>query len=179
MNTVLGIYYEYSSYDQYQTLKKYYYQYKDADTTAMSEEEVLTAYSQLRNAIAYLHQVAEYHRGVAYEVVVPEPVEVVTRDSELLLRVHYHREDGDYEPWTVWLWTDSEGTDNAFTGEDEYGVYLEYTVAAGTSEVGFIVRTENWEKDVDADQFISVGAVEGDTLDVYIESGVEGYEVKE
>ncbi len=180
VKTVLGIYYEYSSYDQYQTLKKYYYQYKDADTTSMNEEEILTAYSQLRLSIAYLHQVAEFNRGVEYEVVIPEPAaEVATRDSELLLRIHYHRADGAYEPWSAWLWGDGDGTDNPFTGEDEYGVYLEYTVAAGTSEVGFIVRTENWEKDVDADQFISVGAVEGDTLDVYIESGVEGYEVKE
>lgn len=181
VNTVLGIHYEFSSYDQYQTLKKYYYQYKDADTTAMSEDEVLTAYSQLRLAIAYLHQVTEFTRGVEYEVVIPEPVveeEVVARETELLLRVHYHREDGDYTPWTVWLWGTGDGTDNAFTGEDEYGVYLEYVVEPGTAEVGFIVRTESWEKDVDADQFISVGSVEGDTLDVYIESGVEGYEVK-
>ena len=182
VNTVLGIYYEHSSYDQYQTLKKYYYQYKDADTTAMSEDEILTAYSQLRLAIAYLHQVVEFNKGVAYEVVIPEPVveeEVVARESELLLRIHYHREDGAYDPWTVWLWSTGDGTDNAFSGEDEFGVYLEYVVEPGTSEVGFIVRTESWEKDVDADQFISVGSVEGDTLDVYIESGVEGYEVKE
>ncbi len=182
VNTVLGVYYEYSSYDQYQTLKKYYYQYKDVDTTTMSEEEILTAYSQLRLSIAYLHQVVEFNNGVAYEVVIPEPVveeEVAARETELLLRVHYHREDGNYDPWTVWLWGTGDGTDNPFTGEDEYGVYLEYTVQPGTSEVGFIVRTENWEKDVDADQFISVGTVEADTLDVYIESGVEGYEVKE
>ncbi len=181
VNTVLGVYYEYSSYDQYQTLKKYYYQYKDVDTTTMSEEEILTAYSQLRLSIAYLHQVVEFNNGVAYEVVIPEPVveeEVAARETELLLRVHYHREDGNYDPWTVWLWGTGDGTDNPFTGEDEYGVYLEYTVQPGTSEVGFIVRTENWEKDVDADQFISVGTVEADTLDVYIESGVEGYEVK-
>lgn len=182
VNTLLGINYEFSSYDQYQTLKKYYYQYKDADTTAMSEEDVLTAYSQLRLSIAYLHQVTEFIHGVKYEVVIPESVvekEVVVRESELLLRVHYHREDGDYVPWTVWLWGTGDGTDNAFTGEDEYGVFLEYTVEPGTAEVGFIVRTESWEKDVDADQFISVGSVEGDTLDIYIESGVEGYEVKE
>ena len=179
--TVLGIYYEFSSYNQYQTLKKYYYEYKDVDTTSMSEDEILTAYSQLRLSIAYLHQVAEFTRGVAYEVVIPEPVveeEVVTRESELLLRIHYHREDGAYDPWTVWLWSTGDGTDNPFTGEDEYGVYLEYVVEPGTAEVGFIVKTENWEKDIDADQFISVGSVEGDTLDVYIESGVEGYEVK-
>lgn len=181
VKTVLGIYYEYSSYDQYQTLKKYYYQYKDVDTTAMSEEEVLTAYSQLRLSIAYLHQVVQFTNGVEYEVVIPEPAaqeEVVARDSELLLRVHYHREDGDYEPWTVWLWGTGDGTDNPFTGEDDFGVYLEYVVEPGTAEVGFIVRTESWEKDVDADQFISVGSVEGESLDVYIESGVEGYEVK-
>ena len=182
VNTVLGVYYEFSSYDQYQTLKRYYYQYKDVDTTTMSEEEILTAYSQLRLSIAYLHQVAEFTRGVTYEVVIPEPVveeEAVTRDSELLLRIHYHREDGVYDPWTVWLWSTGDGTDNPFTGEDENGVYLEYVVEPGTAEVGFIVKTESWEKDVDADQFISVGSVEGDTLDVYIESGVEGYEVKE
>ena len=63
VNTVLGIYYEFSSYDQYQTLKKYYYQYKDADTAAMSREELLTAYSRLRLSIASLHQILEFING--------------------------------------------------------------------------------------------------------------------
>lgn len=180
VNTVLGLYYEYSSYDQYQTLKNYYYQYKDADTTAMSAEEILTAYSQLRLSIAYLHQIVEFTNGSTYEIVFPEPPaeETATRDSELLLRIHYHREDGNYEPWSVWLWGTGDGTDNPFTGVDDYGVYLEYVVDPATTEVGFIVRTQDWGKDIDADQFISVGSVTSDTLDVYVESGVEGYEVK-
>lgn len=180
VNTVLGIYYEYSSYDQYQTLKSYYYDYKDVDTTSMTADEVLEAYSKLRLAISYLHQVVLFTNGVEYEVVIPEPVveNTATRETELLLRIHYHRADGAYDPWTVWLWTDGDGTDNAFTGTDDYGVYLEYTVNAGASEVGFIVRTEAWEKDFDGDQFIAVGNVEGDVLDVYIESGVEGYTTK-
>lgn len=59
VNTVLGLYYEFSSYDQYQTLKNYYYQYKDLDTTAMSEAEMLTVYSQLRSSIGSLHQIVE------------------------------------------------------------------------------------------------------------------------
>lgn len=58
VNTVLGLYYEFSSYDQYQTLKNYYYQYKDLDTKAMSNAEILTIYSQLRQSIASLHQIA-------------------------------------------------------------------------------------------------------------------------
>lgn len=181
VNTVLGLYYEYSSYDQYQTLKKYYYQYKDADTAAMSQEDLLTAYSQLRLSIAYLHQIVEFNNGSEYEIVFPDPPveeEVSERESELLLRIHYHREDGNYEPWSIWLWGTGDGTDNPFTGEDEFGVYLEYIVDVSTTEVGFIVRTENWEKDIADDQFISVGSVTSDTLDVYIESGVEGYEIR-
>lgn len=59
VNTVLGIYYEFSSYDQYQTLKKCYYEYKDMDANAMTAAERLTAYSRLKNSIAELYQIAE------------------------------------------------------------------------------------------------------------------------
>ncbi len=57
-NTVLGLYYEYSSYDQYQALKKCYYQYKNASFDAMNNEELLTAYSKLKSGIATLHEIA-------------------------------------------------------------------------------------------------------------------------
>lgn len=179
--TILGIYYEYSSYDQYQALKRCYYQYKDMDADAMSAGELQTAYSRLRLAIAYLHQVVEFTNGREFEVVIPEPEpEVTQREKDLLVRIHYHREDGDYEPWSVWLWGTGDGTDNPFTGTDDFGVYLEYTVAPDVTSLGFIVRTESWSKDVDADQFINVdGSVTADTLDVFIESGVEGYEVRD
>lgn len=183
-NTLLGIYYEFSSYDQYQTLKSCYRQYRDADIDAMSQDELAVAYSSLRLAIGYLHQAAEAANGRQFEVVLAEPEpeptpEPTTRDSELLLRIHYHREDGDYEPWSVWLWSTGDGTDNPFTGTDDFGVYLEYPVAPEITSLGFIVRTQSWDKDIDADQFINVdGTISGETLDVYIESGVEGYEVR-
>ena len=180
-NTLLGIYYEFSSYDQYQALKRCYRQYKDADADAMGEEELAAAYSSVRLAIAYLHQVAEAASGREFEVILQEPEPEATpeptlRESELTVRIHYHREDGDYEPWSVWLWSTGDGTDNPFTGTDDFGVYLEYPVAPEITSLGFIVRTQSWDKDIDADQFINVdGTVTGDTLDVYIESGVEGY----
>lgn len=178
--SMLGIYYEFSSYDQYQTLKRWYYEYKDADTDAMSAEELQLAYSRLRLSIAYLHQAAEFTAGRNFAVSVPEPEpEVAKREKDLLVRIHYHREDGDYEPWSVWLWGTGDGTDNPFTGTDDFGVYLEYTAAPDVTSLGFIVRTESWGKDIEDDQFINVdGSITGDTLDVYIESGVPGYEVR-
>lgn len=181
VNTVLGLYYEFSSYDQYQTLKQYYYQYKDADLSAMSGEELLLAYSRLRLSIAYLHQIVEFTGGEAYEVVLPEPevTEENTRENDILVRLHYHREDGDYEPWLMWLWGEgTDGSNNSFTGTDDFGVYLEYTAAPDISSLGFIVKTENWDKDVEEDQFISLEGVTDEVLDVYIESGVAGYEIR-
>lgn len=57
--TVLGLYYEFSSYDQYQALKKCYYQYKDINADALNKTELLTAYSQLKAKIADLHQTVQ------------------------------------------------------------------------------------------------------------------------
>lgn len=58
-NSVLGVYYEYSSYDQYQTLKKYYYKYKDIDTKKLTDEERKIAYSQLSTFIANLNNIVK------------------------------------------------------------------------------------------------------------------------
>lgn len=181
VNTVLGLYYEFSSYDQYQTLKQYYYQYKDADISAMSGEELLLAYSRLRLSIAYLHQIAVFTGGETYEVVLPEPeaAEENARENDVLVRIHYHREDGDYEPWLMWLWGEGkDGGDYFFTGTDDFGVYLEFTAAPDITSFGFIVKTENWDKDVEEDQFISLEGVTDEVLDVYIESGAAGYEIR-
>ena len=55
--TVLGIYYQYSSYDQYQLLKKNYYEYKDVDTTTMTDQDRQIAYSKLSYYISKLHSI--------------------------------------------------------------------------------------------------------------------------
>ena len=48
-------------------------------------------------------------------------------------------------------------------------------VPAGTTSVGFIVKTADWSKDVAADQFVDISEMVSGTVDVYVESGVEGY----
>ena len=99
---------------------------------------------------------------------------VVKADEGVTLKIHYHREDGDYEPWDVWMWPDGgEGAGYPFEEEDGEMVAT-MSVPSGTAKVGFIVRTQDWTKDVDMDQFIDISEVVSGTVHAYVESGVEG-----
>lgn len=92
-----------------------------------------------------------------------------------VIEFHYHRADGDYEPWSVWSWAEGqEGGDYAFTAGEEDAV-AKIEVNPGVTSVGFIVRTQDWAKDVDADQFIDISEMVSGTVIVKVESGVEGY----
>lgn len=95
--------------------------------------------------------------------------------GDLTLKLHYHREDGNYEGWDVWMWdSGSDGAGYEFVEEDGEMVATK-SIAPGVTSVGFIVRTQDWAKDVDMDQFIELGDVISGTVHVYVESGVEGY----
>ncbi len=48
-------------------------------------------------------------------------------------------------------------------------------VTPGVTSIGFIVRTADWAKDVDKDQFIDISEMVSGTVHIYVESGVEGY----
>ncbi len=96
--------------------------------------------------------------------------------EELILKLHYHRADGNYEGWDVWLW--ESGKDGAgFSFAEENGeMVATKTVTPGTTEVGFIVRTADWTKDISEDQFIDIAEMVSGTVHIYVESGVKGYE---
>lgn len=51
-NTVLGIEYELSSFDQYQNLKKLYYEYKDANIDEISSDDLCRVYGEFKDKIA-------------------------------------------------------------------------------------------------------------------------------
>lgn len=57
VKTILGIEYRYSSYDQYQTLKKCYYNYKDVDTEKMTDSNRKMAYSMISSYIKDLQSI--------------------------------------------------------------------------------------------------------------------------
>ncbi len=94
--------------------------------------------------------------------------------EDLVIKLHYHREDGNYEGWSVWFWDTGDGSDYEFVEEDGDMVAAK-VVTPGATQEGFIVRMQDWTKDVDADQFIDVSEMVSGTVHVYVESGVEGY----
>lgn len=99
----------------------------------------------------------------------------VKADGELKLKLHYNRSDGAYDGWMVWFWAEgAEGADYPFA-EEGGDMVATMDVPAGTTSVGFIVKTSDWTKDVDADQFIDISEMVSGTVDVFVESGVEGY----
>ena len=100
------------------------------------------------------------------------------RAADLTIKLHYEREDANYTEWSVWFWIEG-ATSSDVPLEDENGEKVAtYSVLPGSAEVGFIVRTPEWEKDVDKDQFIDVAECISGTVHVYVKSGVEGYTIE-
>ena len=99
----------------------------------------------------------------------------VVRADGLTLKFHYEREDGNYADWSVWFWAaGADGMDVPLV-EENGEMVATYSVLPGTSSVGFIVRTPEWKKDIDKDQFIDITECISGTVHIYVKSGVEGY----
>lgn len=99
----------------------------------------------------------------------------VLADEGPVIRFHFHRGDDNYSGWSVWMWED--GKDGAdYELKDENGEMITtMNVTPGATQVGFIVRTQEWEKDFDGDQYIDISEMVSGTVDIYVESGEEGY----
>ena len=70
--------------------------------------------------------------------------------------IHYHRYDGNYEGWDLWLWGPGlNGSAYEFDSDDVYGKVAYCTIPEDLSEVGFLVRLGNWAaKDVAQDRYV-------------------------
>lgn len=75
-----------------------------------------------------------------------EPVDL----PENTVRIHYEREDGNYENFGVWNWGDvAAPSDNWPTGaadlegEDRYGAYVDIPLNENAKEIGFIMLDES------------------------------------
>ena len=72
----------------------------------------------------------------------------VALPNEVHVKVHYHRDAGDYTGWDLFLWKNVAGTSDGatpsanFTGTDAFGVFAESTIteAASYLDIGFIIR---------------------------------------
>ncbi|QMS84227.1 type I pullulanase [Candidatus Xianfuyuplasma coldseepsis] len=100
------------------------------------------------------------------------------------LVVHYHRYDGSYDEWSVWLWQDGiQGIEVDFTGEDEYGKFVTVDLVANNfnlgMDIGIIVAQipdggGAWIKDIDMDRYLDISSpnLSGE-VHAYVLQGVE------
>lgn len=106
--------------------------------------------------------------------------------TSVTLRFHYHRDDGNYDKWSVWLWKDKgAGSKRAFTSEDAYGKVLTVTGISSSTDVkyGFhvaIIERENgsdvWKaKDVENDRFVTIKSGTTGYVDVYLDAGKNAF----
>jgi len=103
---------------------------------------------------------------------------VAADEYAVTIRLHYHRSDGNYEGWELWIWdmdgiTQLEPPYELVVDEANGDAVCEFQVKTGTSKIGYIVRKEGWTyKDVSYDQHINITGVVSGTVDFYVESGV-------
>lgn len=100
--------------------------------------------------------------------------------QEITVNLHYLRNDDNYEGWNVWFWTDGDGSSYQFDegAKDDKGAVATITLTPETMQLGFIVRLNEWEsKDTDGDRFVDLAEVVSGTVDVYVTSGEEDFDV--
>lgn len=106
------------------------------------------------------------------------PLPAVAEENYVTIRLHFHRPDGNYNGWEVWLW-DMDGITSLeppyfLTVDPTNGdAVCEFQVKSGTGLIGYIFRKDGWlVKDVGHDQHINITGVLSGTVDFYVESGV-------
>ena len=99
-------------------------------------------------------------------------LEAFADTDSVKVKIHYHRFDGNYEGWNLWLWGDGkDGAAYEFNGTDDFGAVCETTISGlkGSTQLGFIVRYKEWErKDVDMDRFVDIS---DGTIEIYLAEG--------
>ena len=109
-------------------------------------------------------------------------VPAMAANDLITVRLHYHREDDNYEGWEMWFWDEHGITalEPPYAFEEIDGEMIAtIQVKPGTTKIGYIVRQPDWTKDVEHDQFINITGVLGGTVDFYVESGVPSQPSKE
>ncbi|HDX9610096.1 TPA: type I pullulanase [Bacillus toyonensis] len=75
-------------------------------------------------------------------------VKAVSNSKTTEIIVHYKEQSGNIKDWNLWMWGENaNGKSYEFTGEDEFGKYAKINIDGDYNRVGFIIRTNEWEKD--------------------------------
>lgn len=98
-------------------------------------------------------------------------VEAAKQPISTSVKIHYQPKPGDTKEWNLWVWPDGmSGQVYQFNGEDEFGKVANIKVPGDHNKIGFIVRTDSWEKD-GGDRFIE--AIWEGNKEVWVKAGDE------
>lgn len=77
-----------------------------------------------------------------------QSVKAVSNSKTTEVIIHYKEQSGNIKDWNLWIWGENaNGNSYEFTGEDEFGKYAKINLDGDYNRVGFIIRTNEWEKD--------------------------------
>ncbi|MBZ9687722.1 type I pullulanase [Clostridium estertheticum] len=82
-------------------------------------------------------------------------VQTFAQNGKTKIIVHYAKTTASDLKWNMWMWPDKkDGSKFEFNGKDEFGQICETNFDGDLNKVGFIVRTDEGEKDTVDDRFI-------------------------
>ena len=108
-----------------------------------------------------------------------DEVELYKDFDKITIRIHYNREDNDYDEWNLWNWIPdvNSGEDNLipeFTESDDFGkiaIIEQSNIKSTSKKLAFIVRTDSWIKDGN-DRFFDLAYLNSaGCADAYIKQG--------
>ncbi len=77
-----------------------------------------------------------------------QSVKAVSNSKTTEVIIHYKEQSGNTKDWNLWIWGENaNGKSYEFTGEDEFGKYAKINIDGDYNRLGFIIRTNEWEKD--------------------------------
>ena len=83
-------------------------------------------------------------------------VQTFALNGKTKIIIHYAKTPSSNLKWNMWLWPDKmEGSKFVFTEKDEFGQVCVVELDGELKKVGFIVRTDQWKKDIEEDRYIS------------------------
>lgn len=102
------------------------------------------------------------------------PMQSFALDETTTIIVHYQETEGNEKDWNLWIWpSGGEGSVYEFTEEDNFGKVATFTLSGSPDSVGFIVRTESWEKDTPNDRFID--QFDNGVAEIWVVGGQEAF----
>ncbi|MCH4888284.1 type I pullulanase [Acidaminobacter sp. JC074] len=101
------------------------------------------------------------------------PMQAVAEENTTVV-IHYQETEDNDKDWNLWIWpAGGEGSANDFTEEDNFGKVCTVTLPGKHEKVGFIVRTDSWEKDTPNDRFID--QFDGGVGEIWVYGGREEF----